>query len=886
VTIRDQLQQSLGDTYIVDREIGRGGMATVYLARDEKHHRNVALKVLDPELGAVLGAERFLSEIRVTAALQHPNLLPLFDSGAAGGLLYYVMPFVEGESLRARLERERQLAVADALRIARDVAGALDYAHRHGVIHRDIKPENILLHDGRAMIADFGIALAVANAGAQRITQTGLSLGTPQYMSPEQAMGEKTIDARADIYALGAVTYEMLTGDPPFTGSSVQAIVAKVLNERPTPIRTLRDSVTPGMERAVLVALAKLPADRFATAKEFADALDTKLPVEDTAAASTAVSPRGWRGPVVLALAAAVVLMAALAARPLFTRDAEHDAVVRFTIDLPRYVSAGAAIGSGVALSPDGRTVAYIAGAADAAPQQVMVRTLDDPRARPLAGTEAVQALFFSSDGKSIGFWTKGRISRVPIEGGAPLVLWNATGGFNGACWTSKGQIVVTEDAHLVTMPESGGEATPVANDSAGRVERFPMCLDDGETVIVVSGFDSPTLRSTLTAVSLKDGRRTPLGITASAPVGIVDGYLIYSTSTRELMAVSFDTRALRVRGTPVSIGIVAQRAASVVAAAALSPDGTLVYAGGSTSATLVHVDTRGVGHPLNAEPQPYANPRFSPDGRRLVFGISEGPASRIWLYDLAAQTQQQFTDVAGDRPEWSADGRRVIYRGSGTTQTARAVQSTLWWRPIDGSEPATPVFAGADMSLWEGVMTPDNRGFIMQRDRYTRTERGADITYRGLGDSTFRAVAATPNEETQARPSPDGKWVALQSTAVGGTSQVIVKSIAGAAAPVVVSPGFGTEPVWSRDGKHLYYRDGQEFVDVVYASSPDFRIVTRTPLFPDVYLFSAVPHANYDAYPDGSGFLALRPTEGRRFVVVHNWREELRRVVQAAGGR
>ena len=228
----DRLSSALAGRYRLDRELGAGGMATVYFAHDLKHDRDVAIKVLHPDLGAALGGERFLSEIRTTARLQHPHILPLLDSGEADGLLYYVMPLVTGETLRARLEREGQLSIDDTVRIARDVASALDYAHRQNVIHRDIKPENILLHDGSALVADFGIALAVQSAGGQRMTQTGLSLGTPQYMSPEQAMGEKQIDLRSDIYALGAVTYEMLDGDPPFTGSSVQAIMAKAMTAR------------------------------------------------------------------------------------------------------------------------------------------------------------------------------------------------------------------------------------------------------------------------------------------------------------------------------------------------------------------------------------------------------------------------------------------------------------------------------------------------------------------------------------------------------------------------------------------------------------------------------------------------------------------------------
>jgi len=249
--LRAALTPAVENRYRIERELGAGGMATVYLAHDMRHDRKVAIKVLHPELAAAIGSERFLTEIRTTAKLQHPHILPLLDSGDVNGLLFYVMPFVDGETLRARLERERQLSVPDAVRIAREVADALGDAHAHGIVHRDIKPENILLHGGHALVADFGIALAVQQAGAHRLTQTGLSLGTPQYMSPEQAMGERSVDHRTDIYALGAVTYEMLSGEPPFTGPTVQSIVAKLLADEPRALGSLRRSVPPNVEAAV-----------------------------------------------------------------------------------------------------------------------------------------------------------------------------------------------------------------------------------------------------------------------------------------------------------------------------------------------------------------------------------------------------------------------------------------------------------------------------------------------------------------------------------------------------------------------------------------------------------------------------------------------------------
>src|SRR3954469_16460302 len=275
---RIRLAAALADRYRIERELGQGGMATVYLAQDLRHHRQVAIKLMRPELSAVIGAERFLTEIRTTANLQHPHILPLFDSGHAaprpdgtgGAFLYYVMPYVEGEPLRSRLLREKQLPVGEAVRIAVEVASALDYAHRHRVIHRDIKPENILLHEGTALVADFGIALALTQAGGSRMTETGLSLGTPHYMSPEQAMGQREITGCSDIYSLGCVTYEMLTGEPPFTGPTAQAIVAQVLTEEPRPLVVRRRSIPPEVEQAVLTALENLPAVRSGSSLELA----------------------------------------------------------------------------------------------------------------------------------------------------------------------------------------------------------------------------------------------------------------------------------------------------------------------------------------------------------------------------------------------------------------------------------------------------------------------------------------------------------------------------------------------------------------------------------------------------------------------------------------
>ena len=304
-----RLAGALADRYRIERELGGGGMAMVYLAHDLRHDRQVAVKVLHPHLAALVGADRFLKEIKTTAHLQHPHILPLFDSGEADGLLFYVMPHVDGESLRERITREKRLAVEDAVRITSEVASALDYAHRHGVIHRDIKPENILLHDGRALVADFGIALA-PTGGDSRLTETGVSIGTPGYMSPEQALGERQLDARCDIYAVGVMLYEMLTGAPPFTGGSAQAIVAKVITEKPAPPSRLRKEIPAHVNDAVLTALQKDPADRFPSAAALQQAIEGRsgIPRRKGSRSRTAV----WMAGIVGCLA----VLGGLAVRP------------------------------------------------------------------------------------------------------------------------------------------------------------------------------------------------------------------------------------------------------------------------------------------------------------------------------------------------------------------------------------------------------------------------------------------------------------------------------------------------------------------------------------------------------------------------------------------
>ena len=652
-----QLAQALRDRYRVERELGAGGMATVYLAHDLRHERSVAIKVLHPDLAAALGAERFLSEIKTTAKLQHPHILALIESGDADGLLYYVMPFVEGETLRLRLAREHQLPIDVAVRLAREIASALDYAHRHGVIHRDIKPENVLLHDGSALVADFGIALAVSAAGGARMTQTGLSLGTPQYMSPEQAMGERTIDARADIYALGAVTYEMLAGEAPFTGPTVQAIVARVITEQPRSLSVQRRSVPSNVEAAVMRALEKLPADRFGAAKEFGDALADAAQISATRPMPTStpapVAARPWYArPASLVAAASIAAVAAaagwLAHRP--ARVALHP--IRFTIALPTS-SRPPEFPHSVALSRDGSILAFSAHAGTE--RHIFVREMDQLEARAVPGSEGAFEVAVSPDGKWLAYTTESDIRKLPVSGGTATTLGKFSDVF-GLSWATGETLVFSRGpgnlgSSLWRLNAAGGAAALLLSADSSRAS-WPIALPDGTTIIYASlGAASSYSFAGLGIFSMATGRRSRLDIRGFVPLGIAGNYLVYARSDGTLMAVAVDIERQRLLGAPLQLptSVLARNGPN----AALSASGTLAYVGGAQDRRVLIRDALGRTRTLIDEPRAFTHPRLSPDGRRLAVEIGIAESSDIWLYELASHTLTRLTTGGSNqRPE------------------------------------------------------------------------------------------------------------------------------------------------------------------------------------------------------------------------------------------
>ena len=871
-----QLGPALADRYAIERELGRGGMATVYLARDLRHQRLVALKVLDPELGAVLGADRFLSEIRVTANLQHPNLLPLFDSGASNGLLYYVMPFIDGESLRARLERERQLPVDEAVRIAAAVAGAVDYAHRHGVIRRDLKPENILLHDGQPVVADFGIALAVSNAGGQRVTQTGLSLGTPQYMSPEQATGDRQIDGRTDVYSLGAVTYEMLAGEPPHMATTAQAVIAKLMTEEPRPLTVLRRAVPEHVDAAVRRALEKLPADRFATAREFASALAAPA-LTGTGTARTRPAPpptrdtNRWRiATGVLAATTAVAAAAAVIAHGRGSEAAPSLPPMRFVLDFPE--SARLFLtpsGSSFALSPDGTALVYNGGDAD---RRFLLRRFAEVEPRPLDGTVEAWNPHFSPDGKWLGFTSATTLKKIPLTGGPAVSIADSVGRF---AWGPDGTIIIARGVAGIGLPAGSGLWRVSA--SGGRVEPFttvdttlerahgsPSFHPDGETV-VFSTFAGPANDSIqLAAARLRDGDVVRLGVWGGSPVATLGDYILFVRPDGTLNAVAFDARRLRVLGEPVVVipGVVTKGGGA--GEFAVSPQGTLVYLPGLPERQLHLVDRRGNRRLVTPEARAFRNPRVSPDGRRVAVTVGDvGGQSDIWVYDIPSTTLSRITSNGTmAAPEWTPDGRRLAWTNWLTGE--------VLWQPTDGSrEPERIVEGGRGI-----VFTHGGDSALVGFGPLTRPDWKL-VGLRGASPTSGRTIlpsAVMPH----LRLSPDGRWLAYVSDQ-SGTRELYVQAFPGPGARIQVSSGGGIEPVWHPNGRQLFYRTATTLMSASLTFAPGPSVVRRDSLFM-IGLASPTQVANYDVMPDGEHFVTMRPrSTGQGPLIVVNWLTELR---------
>jgi serine/threonine-protein kinase len=890
--VLERLTAALADRYRIGRELGAGGMATVYLAEDLKHDRKVALKVLKPELAAVLGADRFVQEIKTTASLQHPHILPLFDSGQADGFLYYVMPYVEGETLRDKLDRETQLGIDEAVQITTEVADALDYAHRNGVIHRDIKPENILLHDGRPMVADFGIALAVSAAAGGRMTETGLSLGTPHYMSPEQATAEKDLTNRSDIYSLAAVLYEMLSGDPPHVGASAQQIIMKIVTEEAVPVTSLRKSVPSNVAAAVGQGLAKLPADRFATAKEFEEALHNVAFAAAGTSASAAGQPIGAWNPIAKILAglsmALSIAVVALVSRGDPTPPAE---VTRFTVELTgeRGTESGDFNGPGYAISDDGGRIAYLGAAGERS--QILVRERDRLDAEVVRSTDDVRCcMTFSPDGQSLAYITMQLdVKVVSISGGLSHVVADSSvqdpslyGG--GVDWGPDDLVYFSTFDGIWRRPPGGGVRERVTAIRPG--ERTHAWMDvlpngKGALITVIPSNSNDLSAYAIGVVDFGTGKITELfqGVYARY---VPAGYVVFVRDDGTLVAAPFDQRRLEPTAPPVELVDDIEVGRNGAARMALSPSGTLLYRRGrQVIDRLAWVDrggtpAMGVAPELDGRLQ---SPRLSPDGKRIALASITAEGMQLWTKSLGAAVPVRHT-VSGQvnwRPNWSPAGD-VLYFISD-----RDDLGAVFEKRVDGTGNPRRVSLPESRPIFE-VLPVDDTTLLVRTDN--NAPGNGDIFLAHLSaDTTVTPIVATPAAELTPAVSENRRWLAYVSDETG-RYEVYVRPFPNVTAGVFrISTSGGTEPVWAHSGRELFYRNAAGgLVSAEVTTVPSFGVSRQHVLFDAKRYRANIFDPQYAVAHDDQRFLMILrdvPETTAETVVVLNWFEELRKAVE-----
>jgi serine/threonine-protein kinase len=886
----DRLASALSDRYSIERELGSGGMATVYLAEDLKHDRKVALKVLRPELAAVLGADRFVQEIKTTANLQHPHILPLFDSGRAvvpplrgvergtGGeaFLYYVMPYIEGETLRDKLDRETQLGIDEAVKITTEVADALDYAHRNNVIHRDIKPENILLHDGRPMVADFGIALAVSAAAGGRMTETGLSLGTPHYM----------------IYSLGAVLYEMLTGNPPHVGSSAQQIIMRIVTDEVRPVTEVRKSVPPNVAAALAKALEKLPADRFDGARAFSDALANPsfaFGPHATATADPKGSGRTRLAVPVLSVGFALAVVAAVwgwAARPAPVAPPR----AQFTV-VPdsSYVITATCCGPVHAVSRDGRRMVYQGTARGIT--QLYLREMDVLAARALPGTRAASSVFFSPDGNWIGFAKlPGQIMKANLDGGVPVLVADAGFPVSGATWTdddvivystvsTRGVVRPTDSLGLMIVDADGGvpeRLTTPDSTSGERSHQTPFAIP-GTNIVAFSRWEQ-SFSIAEAHVALLDRSTGEIRdvVRGTQPEVTSSGHLFMLSPNGEVLAQSLDWRAGRLSG-PVHY-----LADSVFVAAvggwgdyAVSWNGTLLYRVGNFEPALEWVRPEGGSRRVTIGLENAIHldaPRISPDGTRLAFAASisrvgELSLHRLHVLDIARGTSLPINlDGDAEQSAWTSDGDSLVFVRDESRVVVRAADRSGNERVIIApSTDSTGVLRAGDQI---GRVTTAGPWVAFARTRAS----GTDIVLTRRDSTGARIYGDDTHNEYAPTLAPNGRWLAYVTNETG-RDEVYIGAFPVPGGRQPVSLDGGTEPVWAHDGRTLYYRDGRgDLVAVTVEPGAQVNILERRSFeMPPSYELSG-DGADYEVSPEREEFVMLPSrSDAATLVVVLN---------------
>jgi serine/threonine protein kinase/dipeptidyl aminopeptidase/acylaminoacyl peptidase len=891
-------------SYEVLSAIGAGGMGEVYQAHDTKLGRDVAIKVL-PEAFAHDSERlsRFQREAKMLAALNHPNIATIHGLEQSGGTSYLVMELVSGETLAERL-KAGPLGVEEALKIAVQIAEALEAAHEKSIIHRDLKPANVkVTPEGKVKVLDFGLAKAFAGDTAtvdignsptlsQAATMQGVILGTAAYMSPEQARG-KAVNKATDIWAFGCVLYEMLTGKKAFDGEDVTEILAAVVKTEPN-WNCLPETTPPAIRLLLRRCLRKDRRQRLQDATgvriEIDDALAAPASIESS---SVATAAQGWQRLAVLAVAALGFLAlgggAAWYLKPSLPRPPSPAHVVVVLPPGDQLVRTNPP----VEISSDGAQMAYAATRNGV--QQLFMRSMDDPEAKPIPGTDGAYNPFSSPDSQWIGFFAQGKMKKISIHGGVPVTLCDA-GLSGGASWGTDDTIIFVPSGNsgLWRVSAAGGKPEVLTTPDLAKGEyshRYPQVLPGGKGVLFTAfkGFGWDESRVELLRLDTKE--RTVLVRGGQTGRYVPSGYLIYYRAG-SLLSVPFDLGRLEVtKADPVTIAEGVRLSSGTDGAAySVSAAGTLAYVSASPrqfESRLVWVDRQGGVQPIPAPPRAYAYVSLSRDGKQVVVAIN-ADTSQLWTYDLARGALTQLTSGQGSSysPVWTPDGKRVAYRSN------KAGNWNLFWRPSDGSKPEERLTTSENAHT-PYSFSPD--GQLLSFSEINPTS-GYDIWVLRLGDPSAAAAGSgqvlstgsgqarkaqlflrTPFNETMARFSPDGRWLAYQSDESGGY-EVSVQPYPGRGGKWRISAGGGTYPQWNPNGRELFYRNGDKMMAVDVTTSPSFS--SGTPKM----LFEGQDLSNWDVSPDGQRFLMIKPVEQQQAAtqinVVLNWFEELKQKV------
>jgi Tol biopolymer transport system component len=872
-------------------------MGEVYSAKDTRLDRTVAIKVLPQRAASSPEArQRFEREAKTISQLSHPHICALYDVGREGDTEYLVMEYLEGETLAQRLANV-PLSLEQTLRFGTEIADALDKAHRQGIVHRDLKPGNVMLTKSGVKLLDFGLAKAMAMpaepkseltslptaAGAPNLTQEGTILGTFQYMAPEQLEG-KEADARTDIFALGAVLYEMATGRKAFSGTSQASLISSIMKEDPAPISALQPMTPPAFDRVVKTCLTKDPEDRWQSAGDVGKELRwiSEGSAAGLAAPAVVSSRRRLRERIawvaaIAAAATAVWLAFARSTRPVETRQA-----IRAFLPPPRgaeFQLLGPGAGS-LTLSPDGKFLTFSAKGADGV-LKLWLRPLDGVEARPIVGTEEGLYPFWSPDSRFIAFYTRGKLKKVAVSGGAAIEICDVSGEPRGGTWSRDGVILFEphwrEGLHRVSA--EGGAPEPVTRINEKRREtthRWPHFLPDGRHYLYLAGSHVAEDTSGENAIYLGElgstDRRLILHVRSN--VVYASGHLIY-VSGRSLVARRFDLKHLTFEGDAETLtDEIRYEKGFLQGVFSASETGLLAYQrGGAQTLTRIRwFERSGKPGEYLTEPGLFFAANFSPDGRTAA--VAAGDSTDVWLYDLARgiPTRLTFDPWNDTDPVWSPDGRTIYYSSD------RNIQWRIYRRPVSGAgQEELLTSPSAPASAWH--VSPDGRFLVFERNA-TRAGTNLDLWVLPLaGGGKETAFLATPFSESEARFSPDGQWLAYTSDE-SGRKEVYVTSFPGREGKWQISSGGGFGARWRRDGRELFFvAPDLRIHSVEVRPGEAFEAGAPRPLFATQMFLD--PEAGYDVTADGQRFLVnelVPPEEPEPITLVVDWPAALKK--------